>query len=156
MKSSILCIILLFGVVLPAFAQNPELSSFITSTIDEKQLKNGTGFSVRQEPTPTQKWEFGHFDVSVTTEEWKAFAGSTKESIRSRLASAGWKIDLDMQAEPTGYIPFNVVIVASKDAQQLLLNMVIFLSEEGVVHVVYSVQSVAVGMKQGQKQEPGQ
>jgi len=147
MKSSILCIILLFGVVLPAFAQEPELSNFITSSIDDKILI-GTGFSTRQESTPTHKWAFGHFDVSVTTEEWKAFAGSTKGNIRSRLASAGWKIDLDMQAEPTGYVPLDVLIVASKDAQELLLNMVIFLSEEGVVHIVYSIQSVAVGMKQ--------
>jgi len=128
------------GGVLPAFAQKSELSSFITGAIDETKMLNGTGSSVRQESTPTHKWAFGHFDVSVTTEEWKAFAGSTKENIRSRLASAGWKIDFDMQAEPTGYVPLDVLIVASKDAQELLLNMVIFLPDEGVAHIVYSVQ----------------
>ena len=80
----------------------------------------------------------GFFSVKTGPNDWALRLKLAKESIRSRLASNGWEIDLNANQDPTGRVPFEITIRAQRQTESLLVHATVFLPENGVSDVSFT------------------
>lgn len=112
------------GVVRDAFAD-------VVGGSSEARVSVGSGSETR----------IGSFSVAANTTDWASRARSAKDFIRSRLVSNGWTVDLDLNQEPTGKVPFEITMRGVKQHDVFLVHVVVFLPREGLADVAYSEQA---------------
>lgn len=82
----------------------------------------------------------GAFSLACPASDWASRVRAAKEAIKSRLSSRGWTLNLNINQEPTGKVPFEISMHGEKQRDVLLVHVVVFLPRDGLTDVAYSEQ----------------
>jgi len=140
MKTTFILICALLMPVIAAAASQSSKYGFVAQALGATE---SSANQMQSSVSATERGWFGSMRKAVVSADWDRFATESKRTILLELASAGWKVDFDMGAQPIAGSDFHVMISASKGSDQLHIRAVIFLEKNGEVDIAFFEQEVS-------------